>query len=100
MNSLSRVGRSVAIGMALCAVSAPAPAASPAPGTERFYIGTYSGVIYQSTLSLTGAFGLVRSAATVASPSFLAFTPDRKFLYAVNESGGTVVAYSVIASNG
>jgi 6-phosphogluconolactonase len=81
--------------------SAVAQTNSPAPGLERFYIGTYSGAIYQSSLNLgTGAFGTVPKVATTTDPSFLALTPDRKFLYAVNESGAQVVAFSVNSTNG
>jgi 6-phosphogluconolactonase len=76
-------------------------AAAPAPGVERFYIGTYSGAIYQSTLNLgTGSFGTASVAASIGDPSFVALTPDRNFLYAVNEGGGTVGAFSVNPTNG
>ncbi len=76
-------------------------AASPAPGLERFYIGTYNGVIYQSSLELgTGTLGSISNAANSGDPSWIAMTPNRKFLYAVNEGAGTVAAFSVISSNG
>lgn len=85
----------------LCASTIRVGAEDPAPGLERFYIGTYSGAIFKSTLNLgTGTFGARTTAVTVGSPSFLALTPDRKFLYAVNESGGTVGAFSVNPTNG
>ena len=76
-------------------------AEAPAPGLERFYIGTYSGAIRQSTLDLsTGALGASTAAVSIGDPSFLALTPDRKLLYAVNEGGGTVGAFSVNPTNG
>lgn len=76
-------------------------AATPAPGLERFYIGTYGGSIYQSSLNLGAAsFGAVSVAASATNPSFVALTPDRRFLYAVNESGATVAAFSVNPTNG
>jgi len=76
-------------------------AASPAAGLERFYLGTYAGAIYQSSLNLdTGTFGAIGSAATTGDPSWVAMTPNRQFLYAVNEYAGMVVAFSVDAANG
>src|SRR5882762_1116973 len=76
----------VALAISLCRAELVAPAASPAPGLERFYIGTYAGAIYQSSLNLgTPAFGATNVAAVTGSPSFIAMTPDRRFLYAVNE---------------
>jgi len=75
--------------------------AAPAPGLERFYVGSYSGAIYQSSLNLgTGSFGAITSAVATASPSWVALTPNRKFLYAVNEFADLVVAFSVNATNG
>ena len=73
---------------------------APAPGLERFYIGTYSGAIRQSTLDLGTASSGTKRAASIGDPSFLALTPDRRFLYAVNEGGGTVGAFSVNSTNG
>jgi 6-phosphogluconolactonase len=71
------------------------------PGLERFYIGTYSGAIYQSSLNLDAAtLGPRASGVSAGDPSFLAMTPDRRFLYAVNEGGGMVGAYSVNPTNG
>src|SRR5436305_1447600 len=76
-------------------------AASPTAGLERFYIGTYAGAIYQSSLNLdTGTFGAISSAATTDNPSWVAMTPNRQFLYAVNEYAGMVVAFSVNPANG
>src|SRR5438874_235492 len=75
--------------------------AAPAPGLERFYVGSYSGAIYQSSLNLgTGSFGAITSAVATANPSGVALTPNRKFLYAVNEFADFVVAFSVNATNG
>jgi 6-phosphogluconolactonase len=87
-------------GMEICA-----HADALAPGLERFYIGTYTTAgsvgIYQSSLNLgTGAFGVTNLAATTTAPSFIAMTPDRRFLYAVNETANAVSAYSVNSSNG
>ncbi len=84
----------------LCGLDTGAPAASPAPGLERFFIGTYSGAIYRSSLNLAGTLGPAGTAISTGDPSFLALTPDRKFLYAVNEGAGAVVAFSVNPTNG
>ena len=66
----------------------------------RFYLGTYtenplSKGIYTGTLDTqTGQLGPVTLAAPAVSPSFLAFSPDRKVLYAAAEGGqGTVSAF-------
>lgn len=39
-------------------------------------------------------------AVSIGDPSFVALTPDRNFLYAVNEGGATVGAFSVNPTNG
>ena len=84
-----------------------ATAVSPSGGLERFYIGTYSDEIYVSSLDLgSRKFGAVTAAGNDTNdissfqPSFVALTPNRKFLYSVDENNGTVVAYSVNATNG
>src|SRR6266478_1590965 len=91
----------VALAIVLCRAAILAPAAAPAPGLERFYIGTYAGAIYQSTLNLgTAAFGATNVAAVTGDPSFVAMTPNRRFLYAVNEGAALAVAFSVNSTNG
>ena len=95
-----RVRLLVTIVIGLCA-SRVQGAETPAPGLERFYIGTYSGAIRLSTIDLSSsAFGPVTNAASFGDPSFLALTPDRNFLYAVNEGGGMVGAFSINPTNG
>ena len=66
----------------------------------RFYLGSYtenplSKGIYTGTLDpQTGQLGPVTLAAKAVSPSFLAFSPDRKVVYAAAEGGqGTVSAF-------
>ena len=55
-----------------------ANAASPAAGLERFYIGTYAGAIYQSSLNLdTGTFGNVRSATSSGVETTLELHPRK-----------------------
>jgi 6-phosphogluconolactonase len=78
---------------------------TPAAGLERLYIGAYtlgsSRGIYQSGLDLAnGAVGTTNLAASATDPSFLALHPSGNFLYAVNESGGAVVAFSVNRATG
>jgi 6-phosphogluconolactonase len=70
----------------------------------RFYLGTYTGRsssqgIYMGTLDTrTGRLGPIELAAKAASPSFLALSPNEKFLYAAMEgSGGSVGAFRVEA---
>jgi 6-phosphogluconolactonase len=66
----------------------------------RFYLGTYtnnpwSKGIYTGTLDTrTGKLGPIELATTAASPSFLALSPDGRFLYAVEEMNhGSVAAF-------
>jgi len=78
-------------------------ARAAAPQAVRLYIGTYtnnakSKGIYQMQLDLaTGALSQPELAGEVASPSFLAIHPTRKFLYAVSEAGGKDAALSAFA---
>jgi 6-phosphogluconolactonase len=91
--------------LVICVMAISGPAAALTPGLERFYIGTYTSGgsvgIYQSSLNLeTGTFGVTNLAAITTDPSFVALTPNRKFLYAVNETANTVSAFSVNPTNG
>jgi 6-phosphogluconolactonase len=77
------------------------PLAGPSPAQDRdarslpkmrVYIGTYTGPkskgIYRLDFDpVTGALTPKGVAAETPSPSFLAISPDRKFLYAANEVG-------------
>jgi 6-phosphogluconolactonase len=101
MIKLFRTGRIAALLTLLCGAGIHAPAASPAPGLVRFYVGTYSGRIYQSSLNLgSGTFGTISQAVATTDPSFVALAPNRAFLYSVNENPATVSAFSVNATNG
>lgn len=65
---------------------------------QEFYIGTYtsdkSKGIYKSTLSTTGALSRPVLVANANDPSFLALTPDKKHLLAVNEiENGKIQSY-------
>lgn len=86
----------------------------PVPEKYRLYIGTYTGGrsqsqgIYTAVLDLaTGAIGQATLAAESLSPSFLAIHPNRRFLYAVNETpefadktSGGVSSYAIDPDTG
>lgn len=68
---------------------------SPAPAADvRFYLGTYTkpeksrGIYVGSLDPATGALGPLKLAAETKNPSFLAASPDGKFVYAALEAGG------------
>ena len=75
------------------------------------YIGTYTsgdseGIYYLPFNQETGEIGVSNLAATIKNPSFLTYSPDKKFVYAVGEIGdyngektGAVTAFKVL-SNG
>lgn len=65
-----------------------------------FYIGTYTdpgeslGIYVCELDQATGALGPVRLAAKANNPGFVAFSPDKRFLYAIDESAqGSVSAF-------
>jgi 6-phosphogluconolactonase len=75
-------------------------AGSAPGGPARFYLGTYtdsplSQGIYTGTLDTrTGQISPLELAARTKSPSFIALSPDRRFLYALTaNSNGTVAAF-------
>ena len=84
-------------------------ASQPAPAGVLVFFGTYTGPsstskgIYVSRLdATTGQLSAPALAAETRNPSFLAATPDGRFLYAVNElnevdgqPGGSVTAYAI-----
>jgi 6-phosphogluconolactonase len=71
----------------------------------RVYFGTYSGKeskgIYQCELNLKdGSLSPPTLAGETSDPSFIAFHPNRKFLYAVNEGQASVSAFAIDAATG
>lgn len=71
----------------------------------RVYFGTYTGKeskgIYQSELNLKdGTLSEAKLAGETSSPSFLAFHPNKKFLYAVNEGQAAVSSFAIDESTG
>ncbi|MBI1375111.1 MAG: beta-propeller fold lactonase family protein [Phycisphaera sp.] len=102
-----------AVAGVMLAVAMLGVAPPPANGaTQRVYIGTYTGKeskgIYVCELDLdTGKLSEPRLAAEVTNPSFVAISPDRKHVYAVNEVSnfdgkplGAVTAFAIDASTG
>ena len=80
---------------------------SVAAATDYFvYTGVYTnasskGINLLRFQTTTGKLTPVGLAAETSSPSFLAIHPNRRFLYAVNESGGgSVSAFSVDSKSG
>jgi 6-phosphogluconolactonase len=84
----------------------------PADGATPVYFGTYTGAkskgIYMSRFdSATGRLTAPELAVATASPSFLAFHPNGRFLYAAGETSilngkrvGAVAAFSLNAQTG
>jgi 6-phosphogluconolactonase len=71
----------------------------------RVYLGTYTGPeskgIYQCELNLKdGSLSPASLAGESSSPSFLAFHPTKKYLYAVNESDAMISAFAIDSATG
>ncbi len=89
-------------------LDAAAPDASPpdagaGPTTFHVYVGSEAGDIHH--LLLDGASGALTARSRTAAgdnPSFLAFAPDRRHLYAVNEASptGQVSAFAIDGATG
>lgn len=80
-------------------------AAAQEPEKYRVYLGTYTGKqskgIYQCELDLKeGKLSATTLAVETKDPSFLAFHPNGKFAYAVNEGQASVSAFSIDAKTG
>jgi 6-phosphogluconolactonase len=100
--------------LALLAIVIPlaAQSAGPAPAGTLVYIGTYTSPaskgIYAARLDpKTGALSTPALVAEGRNPSFVAATPDGRFLYAVNEVdqfdgkiGGAISAYAIDKATG
>jgi 6-phosphogluconolactonase len=79
----------------------------PAQAQEKYrvYLGTYtdkaSKGIYHCELNLKdGSLSATTLAGETNSPSFIAFHPNQKFLYAVNEGEATVSAFAIDDKSG
>lgn len=97
--------------MRLCSLVAlllgAACAAGQAHAQEKYrvYFGTYTGKvskgIYQCEFNVKdGSLTEATLAGETSSPSFLAFHPNKKFLYAVNEDKAAVSAFALDAKSG
>ncbi|MDA1016666.1 MAG: lactonase family protein, partial [Planctomycetota bacterium] len=80
-------------------------ASAQAQEKYRVYLGTYTGKdsrgIYQCELDLKdGSLSEAKLAGETSSPSFLAFHPNQKFLYAVNEGTAAVSAFAIDRKTG
>lgn len=82
-------------------------ASVPAQAQQKYrvYFGTYTGKeskgIYRCELNLTdGSLSPATLAGETSSPSFVAFHPNQRFLYAVNEGEATVSAFAIDAKSG
>src|SRR5260370_42135067 len=102
MMTLFRSRQILALILVLFGVEVYAFAASPAPGVERFYIGTYSDHIYVSSLTLgSNKFGTTIVAVLGTNdpfslqPSFVALSPHLPFFFSVFGNHGTVLSYSL-----
>lgn len=87
------------LSLAVCLVLA-AVSSAQAQEKYRVYLGTYTGKdskgIYQCELNLKdGSLSPATLAGETSSPSFVAFHPNKKFLFAVNESDAKVSAFSI-----
>lgn len=71
----------------------------------RVYIGTYTSKdskgIYQCELNLKdGSLSAATLAGETSSPSFIAFHPNERYLYAVNEGNATISAFAIDEKTG
>ncbi|HZL37739.1 MAG TPA: lactonase family protein [Tepidisphaeraceae bacterium] len=95
-------------GLSGCASDAP-PHAGNKPASVRVYLGTYtSGTskgVYMCNLDLaSGALSEPRLAGEAQNPSFLAISPDRRFMYTADEfgkfAGGSAISAFAIENDG
>ncbi len=82
-----------------------AGASARAAEKYRVYLGTYTGKVskgvYQCELDLKdGSLSAATLAVETGSPSFLAFHPNKKFVYAVNEGEAAVSAFRIDRQTG
>ena len=108
---MTRLALAVLVACVAAGPSAPGEAKAKV-GKVMLYVGTYtsgeSKGIYRLHLDLaTGALASAGDPTETVNPSFLAFHPSRRFLYAVNETGdapadksGAVSAYAIDPASG
>src|SRR5579864_7636911 len=98
LSKIIKWGRHFLVGLLL--VAALASGRVQAQEKYRVYIGTYtdkvSKGIYQCDMNLKdGSLSAATLAGETSSPSFLAFHPNKKFLYAVNEDKAAISAFAI-----
>ena len=95
------------LALVLCVL--PGVAADPVRDGLSVYIGSYAkdsepGIHHFKLDFASGALTAAGGTSGVANPSFVAISPDKKFLYAIGESGGkkggAVVSFSVDEKTG
>ncbi len=95
--------------LALALSFAPVSADPTTADTMSVYVGSYAKAsdpgIHHFTLDLSsGALTAAGSTAGVANPSFVSISPDKKFLFAIGESGGkkggAVVSFAIDEKTG
>jgi 6-phosphogluconolactonase len=95
----------VVVSVDLLAAAAPQGAGQASAGEVLLYAGTYTrqeskgiyGFRFQPATGELTAIGLV---ADTVSPSWVTIHPNQRFLYAANESEGTVSAFSLDSKTG
>ena len=87
----------------------PGMAADPARESISVYVGSYAkaednGIHHFKVDTASGALTAAGGASGVANPSFVAVSPDKKFLYAIGETGGkkggAVASFSIDEKTG
>jgi 6-phosphogluconolactonase len=101
----TRIIQAFAAALAVLGVATP-----PARGQYIAYVGTYTnqrptpkskGIYAYRFDAKTGKFTSIGLAGETSSPSFLAVSPNHKFLYAANENNnGTVSAFAIDEATG
>lgn len=70
-------------------------------GAPVAYVGAGDGMIRVYSVDLdTGALSLIEEVDAGPGPSFLAFTPDRRALYAVNEGSDQLASFTIDPGSG
>ena len=83
------------------AVGSDAPDSAKPLGPPRLYVGSSDGKIRVFAFDdMSYALTLVDTTSAGGNPSFLAFTPDRKFLYAADEAMSRVAPFAIDAQTG
>jgi 6-phosphogluconolactonase len=93
------------VGVALLAALGPQGAGQPSAGGVLMYVGTYTrqeskGIYAYRFQPSNGELTTIGLVAETASPSWVTIHPNKRFLYAANESEGAVSAFSLDSKTG